>query len=84
MFREYLEKYKHVSDETFAYTVKTSFEQRQEFINDTVKCLRYIADTFEKLPSNSVSLKFIFDDFIYFIKRLEVPIEQIHYELKSK
>ena len=84
MLKEYLEKYKHVSDETFAYTQKTTFEQRQEFINDTVKCIRYITDTFEKLPSDSRSLKFIFKIFIYFIKRLEVPIEQIQYELKSK
>jgi hypothetical protein len=84
MLKEYLEKYKHVSGETFSYTVKSSFDQRQEFINDTAKCLRYITDTIEKLPSDSGSLKFIYSKLTYFIKQLEVPVEQIQYELKDR
>lgn len=92
MLKQYLEKYKDVSAESFAYSVKSfdsrynwmSYEQRQEFINETVACIKHISDTLEKIPSDSGSLKFIYNSLIYFIKKIEVPVEQIQYELKDR
>ena len=92
MLKEYLEKYKDVTDESFAYSVKSfdsryhwmTDEQRQEFINETVACIKHISDTLEKIPPDSGSLKFIYSSLIYFIKQLVVPVEQIQYELKDR
>jgi hypothetical protein len=92
MLKQYLEKYKDVTSESFGYSVK-SFDpryhwmtdaQKQEFINETIACIKHISDTLEKLPPDSGSLKFIYSSLIYFIKKIEVPIEQIQYELKDR
>ena len=53
MFDKYLEKYKYTTDDDFSHYFKFDTNQRKEFIDDTVKCFREIADTLEKLPALS-------------------------------
>jgi len=84
MFDQYLEKYKHVSDETFAYTVKTTFEQRKEFIDESSACLEKIAETLKKMPSDSGNLKIIGEFIVRVIRDFNVPIKQINYEIENR
>lgn len=81
MFDKYLEKYKYTTDDDFSHYFKFDTNQRKEFIDDTVKCFREIADTLEKLPPDSNGLKIYFDKIKYVIKEFDVITQQINYEL---
>ena len=84
MINEYLKKYKHVSFETFAYLQKSTYGERQEFIYDSARCIKYIGETLEKMPCESGNLKNISETIIRLIRDLNIPCQQIEYEINNK